>query len=155
MESSLQNLDKEEVKEFFKHACFVINNNKKKENAEQELYRQINKIKNAPKRWILEKEIKGLHEKIGKVLSAEKQLLGYDNESTVVRQLNSTIKLLEKQMAIAREEKDKALTENRQRINEIYNSISNIKSRISEISKKKVKKKAAKNKTKKPSKQTI
>jgi len=130
MITSLQNIGPEEIQDFFKHICFVVNEHKERENAREELHKQIKKIKTAPKKWIFEKEVKGLHEKVGKVLTAEKKLLSYKDDTRLINQLNDKIKFLEGQLARVKGEKDEALFENRGKIEEIQGSIGDIKSRM-------------------------
>lgn len=130
MESSLENIKPEEINDFFKHICFVINENKEREEARKELHKQINKIKEAPKKWIFEKEVKGLHEKFDKVLSTEKKLLGYKDESKLISQLKEKMQFLEQQLATVKRERDEALFVNKEKMNEIQDSINLIKSRM-------------------------
>lgn len=130
MESFLQDIKPEEINDFFKHICFVINENKERQKAREELHKQIKKIKTSPKKWIFEKEVKGLHEKVGKVLDTEKKLLGYKNDTKLIKQLNDKTMFLEQQLSKAKNERDKALFENRQQIGELKDSLSYIRSRI-------------------------
>jgi len=130
METSLQDIEPKEIKDFFKHICFVINEYKERENARGELNGQIRKIREAPKKWIFEREVKGLHEKVDKVLSTEKKLSGSRDYAKLISNLNDKIGFLEGQLAKVREERDEALFENRARISEIHDSVSHIKSRM-------------------------
>ena len=92
MGTSLQNIEPNELKDFFRHICLVINEHKQREDARKDLHRQIKKIREAPKKWIFEKEVKGLNEKFEKVLDTEKRLLNYKDESKLINQLTDKIK---------------------------------------------------------------
>ena len=94
------------------------------------MIKQIEKIKEAPKKWVLEEEVRGLHKKVGKVLDTEKKLLGYKDDARLVNKLNEKIKYLEGQFAKMKGERDKALFENREKIGEVHSSMRNIKSRV-------------------------
>ena len=111
MENSLKHADLDGVEIFFMHICSFINKHKEREKARGELHKQIEKIKDAPKKWILEEEVKGLHKKVGKVLDTEKKLLGHKDDSQLVNKLNEKIKHLEGQFAKMKDERGKALLE--------------------------------------------
>ncbi len=130
MENSLKHADLDGVEIFFRHICLAVNKHRELEKARAELHKQIEKIKEAPKKWILEEEVKGLHKKVGKVLDTEKKLLGYKDDARLVNKLNEKIKHLEGQFAKMKGERDKALFENREKIGEVHNSMRNIKSRV-------------------------
>lgn len=130
MEASLQNIGPGQIKDFFKHVCFVINEHKEKEKAREDLHKQIRKIREAPKKWIFEKEVKGLHEKVGNVLATEKKLLAYKDDAKLIKRLKDKVNFLEGQLAKAKAERDEALFENRERANEIQDSLRYIKSRM-------------------------
>ena len=130
MENSLKHADLDGVEIFFMHICSFINKHKEREKARGELHKQIEKIKDAPKKWILEEEVKGLHKKVGKVLDTEKKLLGHKDDSQLVNKLNEKIKHLEQQFAKMKDERDKALLEKKEKISEAHSSIQEIKSRV-------------------------
>lgn len=134
METSLQNINPEEINDFFKHICFVINEHKEGEEAIRELHNQIKKIKTAPKKWIFEKEVDGLHDKIDKVVIAKKNLFAYKDNAKLISQLNDKINFLEEQFDKVKTERDNVLLENREKINEIQDSLKYMRSRISEFS---------------------
>ncbi|GAJ12879.1 unnamed protein product, partial [marine sediment metagenome] len=113
---TLQNIEPEEVQDFFKHICLVINEHKEREKAKDELKKQIKKIKTAPKKWILDKEVNELHKTVGNVLHTETKLLKYKDDTKLIKKLNGKIKFLEGRLAKIKREKDKALFENRQQI---------------------------------------
>ena len=130
MELSLKHADLDGVETFFRHICLAINKHGEREKARAELHRQIEKIRDAPKKWILEEEVKGLHKKFGEVLNTEKKLLGYKDDTHLINRLNEKIKHHEGQLAEMKSERNKALFENRELIKEAHNSMRNIKSRV-------------------------
>jgi len=130
MELSLKHADLDGVETFFRSICLAVNKHEEREKARAELHRQIEKIKDAPKRWILEEEIEGLHKKFGEVLDTEKKLLGYKDDTQLINKLNEKIKHLEGQLAEMKSERNKVLFENREMIKEAHNSMKNIKSRV-------------------------
>lgn len=130
MITSLQDIEPEEIKDFFKHICIVVDEHKEREKAREELHKQIKKIKTAPKKWIFEKEVKGLQKTVDNVLHTETKLLKYKDDTKLINKLNDKIKFLEGHLVKIKGEKDKALFENRQQISEIQNYINHIKSRM-------------------------
>ncbi|MBL7054405.1 hypothetical protein ISS05_01455 [Candidatus Woesearchaeota archaeon] len=130
METSLQDIKPDEIRDFFKHICFVISEYEERNKARMELKKHIERIKTAPKKWILHQEIKNLHEKVGEVIDKEKKLLGYGDDTKLINQLNDKLSFLEAQLSKARMERNKALFENREAISEIHDSVRQIKSRM-------------------------
>jgi hypothetical protein len=130
MQTSLHDIEAEEIEDFFKHICLAINEHKQNEEAKKDLEMQIKKIREAPKRWILEKEIKGLDEKFDRVLATEKKLSDYRDYDKLVKHLMNKISFLEGQLGRVKKERDAALSENRKRISEIKDYIKHIRSRM-------------------------
>ena len=130
METSLKHVDLNGVETFFRNICLVIKEHKEMEKARAELHKQIQKIKEAPKKWIFEEEVEGLHKKVSKVLDTEKKLLGYKDDTELINKLNAKIKSLEEQFAKMKAERNEALFENRGKINEVHTSMRNIKSKV-------------------------
>jgi vacuolar-type H+-ATPase subunit I/STV1 len=133
MTDSLQGISPEEIKEFFKHICFVVRNQKEREEARREMHKQIMKIKTAPKKWILDKEIGKLHKTVENVVDAETKLPKYKDNAVLLRHLSDKVRFLETQLAKVRKEKEEAVLENRRKIEEIKASVEQIRARMFDV----------------------
>lgn len=123
----LKTIKPRQIEDFFRHVCFVINDHKEKEIAHKDLNKQIKNIKQAPKKWIRDQEVDKLHTKVGKVLNAEKKILGFKDDQEIVKQLQQKIAFLEDQLDDTRKERDKAVVENKEKISELKGSLENVK----------------------------
>lgn len=114
MEEASEKINPKRLKSFVKHICILTKKHKDREKARIELQQQIQKLKRfSSKKREMDEELKELNRKISLVLEKEIQLLG-------IRQQES---------AASKELMNKVL-ENRDRIKEINNSISEIKRRL-------------------------
>ncbi len=131
MPSSLENINPEYLKGFLKHISIINNEIKSRRQAHHELRRQIDKVKAAPKKWIRDKEVKELQNKVNDVIEKEKNLLRYEDDKKTIDRLLDKIKLLESELAVVKRQRDEAISENEKEILALRKSLSSIRSRMS------------------------
>lgn len=130
IQDSLQTIKPEQVQDFFKHVCLAYKANDELLESRQELQRQIQKVKQAPKKWMLHKEVEELPKKVENVVKKEKRYIEYSNDLMELDSLKQKIKHLESELYRVKEEKKKVITENREQIKNIKEYIVKIKSRM-------------------------
>lgn len=130
MENSLENLEPNEVKEFFRHLCIYVNDFKERDKARYELSKQIDRVRDAPKKWIFDKEMKELNHKIDSVVKVERDINRYRDDKKVIENLLEKNKHLQRNLAIIKKQRDNAVGHNRLEIEKIKDSIMIIKDRM-------------------------
>ena len=133
-----------ELKHFFRHVCIVGKGHGERDKAREELNKQVKKIKKISlsgnaKKGDIEKEVEQLNSKIDAVLQKESRLLSHIRiDENIVRHLTGKIKTLEEDLSIAKNERDKAATSNKDDIKAITDAIIQMKSKMHQMLKKKM-----------------
>lgn len=111
-ETQTSTVGKAGLKRFVKHLCIISKKYEDKESARRDLRRQITKLKTASlskktKRYVLEKELKDLENKINSVLEKELELLTLGKQDSIlIRKLNDRLQQLEDHFNITKEKLD-------------------------------------------------
>jgi prefoldin subunit 5 len=132
-EHSLEHVNPSQLKSFVRKLCIISSRYEKKQKAVENLDKHVDKLAKSKK---IKKSdaLSGLRSKIDEVLDAEKKIMGYrKSELSVEKDLKIRIENLEKDLLQARTERDKAVKYNRERIKEINDSLTSIKSKITEV----------------------
>ena len=137
--NSSEHIDPAALKEFVRHVCIVIKKHHEREEARTGLERQIKKIKTIslaknPKRWLIEKELKALNNKISLALEKESKLLGMgEKDSAVILELKNKIQQLERELMEKEKSETEALAKNKEKIEEMDYTLKALKGKIEEI----------------------
>ena len=137
--NSSEHIDPAALKEFVRHVCIVIKKHHEREEARTGLERQIKKVKTIslaknPKRWLIEKELKVLNNKISLALEKESKLLGMgEKDSAVILELKNKIQQLERELIEKERSETEGLTKNKEKIEEMDYTLKALKSKIEEI----------------------
>lgn len=143
---SSERINPEGLKKFVRHLCVVSKKYDDRESARKGLKTQIKKVKTIslaknPKRWLVEKELKALNDKISLVLEKESKLLGIEEkDSALIAELQNKIQRLESEI-VGRErsgeekikEMSDALTALREKVKQVAELKTGREQRIKEL----------------------
>lgn len=130
MENSLEKIRPEHISEFYRHICLAVKKKDQKKEARKELDYHLDQIKQAPKKWILHEKVKELPKKVDKIVNTEKESLGYENQEKVIQQLQEKINYLEGKLSKVKEQRDSAIFENKQQIQQVRSYLSRMRTRM-------------------------
>lgn len=130
MESSLESIRPEKIEKFLRSICRYSSESRARNQARNELSAQIHKIRHAPKKWIFNREVDNLKEKVSKVVDVEKSLLKYSDSTRTIESLLGKINFLESELKNAKKERDLAVYQGRQELDSLKSAMSRLKSRV-------------------------
>lgn len=130
MENSLYNISPEHISEFYKNICLAVKKKGLKKEARKEFDYHLDQIRQAPKKWILNEKIRELPRKVDKIVYAEKESLGFENQDELINQLQEKINYLEDQLSKVKEQRDSAIFENKQQIQQVRSYLSKMRTRM-------------------------
>ncbi len=132
-----------ELRHFIRHVCLAGKELKEKEQARANLHNQIKKIRKISlgkksKKMAIGKEIEELNKKINIVVQKEgSRLKPETKDKRNDNYLKEQIKNLQQDLEITRQQRDEAITGNKEEIAGIVDSITQLKSKMHEVLKEK------------------